>query len=218
MGALFASLIGLTGWWFNGLLSRQRKGFDATVRAERLLNGYLDIVYDNQELVKGAIKSFQSNVFHIVNFHEYKINEDLHVDFTDINLVNEYFNLNIDLRRHNNSAETVKEWVGRLEQAALSGNAERVNLGEQFKVLCVELSNFLKDIQLLKTRIQRTLCSVRIELNRKKPLIVSLIGTRYSKNHEKLVLQEMKKLEAEIEMGREKSKKEVDEARGDQVR
>jgi hypothetical protein len=199
LGAFYASLFGLGGWWFGRLINRQKRGFDAMVRAEHLLNGYLNVIGDNRALVEGAVNSFERNKFHILSFSEYRINEDLLIDFTNIGLINELFDLNVDLRRHNNSAATLKEWMNRVEQGTLSAHADKINIPEHILVIKNECLQFLDGIELLNKKVERALCSTRVCLRKARPLSTSLFRAVFSKDHARLVEEELAKLQKEVD-------------------
>jgi len=212
MGAAAVSLFGVIGWLIVRISNRQIRSYNALIRAESLLNNYLNNNGDNLSIVQNAQRSFEKEAFHVLNFKKYEIDKEILFDFTYLDLINEYFEINVDLHRHNESFKTILSIYTDVKEAIFSGRINEQSKKENLHYLKGQLLSFEKAINLLNAKTIDVLCSVRILIRKEQPLIVSLFRNRYSKKHKQEVEKERKELEREISDIGERSRKELQAA------
>lgn len=197
-GAAVVFIFTLIGQWLNQLRQRKLRHYNALVRSDYLLNTYLNIIEDNRRLIEGAVSSFSRRGFHVLNFKHFDIDHDCVLDFRNLALINERMELNVDLRRFNESCGTCLSLYTDVKEALQTGRLTVEQADSNFAYIAEGLNELQKALSQLDEKIKNTLCSCRILLREEKPLMHNLYHGRYAKNHQKKIQAERRRLNDEI--------------------
>ena len=192
---------------------RKLRHYNALVQSEYLLNGdYLNIAWDNKRLIDAAIQSCEKYHFHILSFKCFEIDRNTLLAFNNLDLINESVELNVDLRRFNESFNTIQLFYADFKDGFKQGAMDQAVLMEHFSRLKGELRLLSKGVDHLENKIRATLCTIRILLREGKPLMNVLHEKRYARDHAEKVRVELKKLLEESLESIEESRKELEVA------
>lgn len=217
-GAFLAFLFIRLGDFFKSYSDRITKGHSALVKAEYLLNSLLSELDDNIYVIETFEKLYENNV---------KSNEDSHVflwanrltpvkgldevliDLLNIDLINELFTLNVDLRKLNASMETINGAYKESKDALISKVVDPSNYLENLTRIRKDLHHIKKFFSASITETARALSAVRV-LSAKRPLIgyllIKLPSYRYNRRFKAKREAELKTLLREMKEIKESSK------------
>ncbi len=215
MGAFFAFLFLIVERLFEKIYSRNKKHRNALVKIEYTLNEYLSINYDNIALSEGFIKSIEKKYVNVSHFTKLEINREILLDLYNIDLINDFDTLNIEIYKDNESLETVSSWYNKINESFLDGKINKeyrdINLrqvSENFKNLELFLESLEENIIIVRAK-------ARVLLQEQESAIDWLIKIishkeHYPNNFDKKYREEIKKIKVDIKQNTEVSKKEID--------
>lgn len=212
-GAFLAFLFIRIGEFFKSFSERINKGHNALTKAEYLLNSLLGELDDNvyvietfEELYDNNVKNQEhSRVFVWANrLTPVKVLDDLLIDLLNIDLINELFTLNVDLRKLNESMETINGAYKESKDALISKTIDAENYIENLTRIRKNLLEIKKFFLASISETARALSAVRI-LAKNRPLIGYLLkrlpsykyGRKFKAKREnelKTLLQEMNEI------------------------
>jgi hypothetical protein len=208
MGALFAFLFIRFGETLTRLGRRRVEDYNGLVRLEYSLNDVMNLYQENVQLVDEAIRRCDRQTSMATlpailpfTFSKFPVEREVLLSLTDLDLVNEMFSLNVELRRINDTVGLFQEGIARVE--AWTGDGK---LGQEYyraapAMLRRELSDFRGFLVAGFDRAINALAVVRL-LSRNRPFLVRLIAllTRSRLSSRQLAMkgQEVAKIHEEI--------------------
>lgn len=213
MGAAAVAFFAFVGYWGDNFLRRRSKNHDGLVHLEYTINSIFNIIEDNRILTRSAQESFKANIFHALSFNFYPNLQDLLLSLRNLDLINELFELNTDLRRHNSSYKTLMAMFSDIKELALADRLSESEKTANFAGLNKHLADLQIAIEGLDAKAKEKLCSIRIELRKDKSFTTFFHKRRYGKNHQQEVKKELVKLQDEMNHNREKSREELKKMR-----
>ncbi|MDY7092385.1 MAG: hypothetical protein SX243_05350 [Acidobacteriota bacterium] len=221
-GAAFSFIFVRVGQILDRMDRLQSRHYNALVKAQHYLNQLLVRISDNIYLAKGFIQTVAverdgTNVTIRASanqFPPFPLESNLALEFSDIDLVNDFAELQIDLERLNQSLEALG---GHYAQATATvpgskpdydtvrGNIDRV------KENTVALMGFLEEAE---SRAFQLLTTVRVHA-KSKPIALRLFGaidrsTKRSKKFEAALVEEERLLKQEIEASEARSQETIE--------
>jgi len=216
MGAFFAFLFFILAELLTKISERTNKHYNAMVKIEHRFNDYLNYISDNRFLIKNFIIALQKGVIYINRFILLPIEEDITIELLDRPLINKIFSFNTDVRKMNNSMDTVNDIYDGIKKAYLEDKNKDIYKKNSECVIknLQDLNGFLKS---LEEKTKNILVLVRILL-KDKPFTVRIIHLlsrdKSLEISEEKIISEKKKLDSEIEKIVKESKKEIEKAIG----
>ena len=221
LGAFFGAFFAFSFLIMERLISkyyrRYAKHKNALVRLDQLLNGYFSVNNDNIYIVDGLIKSIEEKIFYYGSITELKTDEQLLLEFCNVDLINDVFSLYLDVNKTNHSLETM---INSYNEAKLLFIDKKINQEEfnnhvngQLPYLRL-IKGFLENLDTktekieAKNRILLKEVSVASILN---SLIMNLFNLKYDKNFDKKILKELVIIKKEREDCHNASQKEINE-------
>ena len=215
-GAFFAYLFLRIGDFFSKVYERQVKHFNSLVILETQLNELGGIVHDNLYVIPDFRRVITSGNVYFNNLHSLPYDKSHYEKLYDLDLINELFSYNYQLRKLNDDIETLTNGYGELKNALIQGslNHESYILNVQnIAHHLITLEVFLKDIEEKNVRLQ---ARITVQMRRDIPLGTRLLQIFAHSDGSKLNKKEIEKQEAklrsELKESSEKSQKEIDEA------
>jgi hypothetical protein len=214
MGAFFAFLFTKLAELLTKISGRTQKHYNALVKIEQCFNDYLNYISDNRFLIKNFIKSLKDGGIYIVRFSLLPIEKDITLELLDLSLMNKIFSFNINVRKMNNSMETVNTMYDEIKKAYLEGVINH----DDYKINSENIIKKLQDLDSFLISLEKKtidiLALVRILLI-DKPFPVRIVHI-FSRDKsleisEERIISEKKKLNLEIEKIAKESKKEIEE-------
>lgn len=215
MGAFFAFLFLITERLFEKIYSRNKKHRNALVKIEYTLNEYLSINYDNIYLVEGFIKSIEKKYVNVNHFTKLGINKEILLDLYNIDLINDFHTLNIEIYKVDESLETISSWYDKINESFLDGKINKESHDINIKQILTNFQNLKKFLESLNDKIIIVQSKIRVLLHEQESAIdwlVKIISHKehYPNNFDKKYREEIKKVKAEIEQNTKAGKKEID--------
>lgn len=221
MGAFFAFLFVRITQISVEKYEEEVKHYNALVRLEYLCHEYLNIIFDNIQTIDNFIETsedaFGKNIaiFYSDRLQKLSVDKDIALRLSNIDLINEVFKFNIGLIKMNSSITTVnstyKDIVSAFIQKDISYDSYKKNVLNMLRKMFI-LKHFLIS---LEKDTKELLATTRL-LTKNMPLLARLYSHLFKKKlytgkFNKKIGEEIKKLESEIVIIKEKSQKEIDE-------
>lgn len=199
MGAFAAYGFTVLGEYIKKITTRRAKGYNALIKATHILNGLLNDAGDNTHTIKTAIEAFENGRFFTFSFIYFETDKDIVSEFSNIDLTNDFFTLNIDMKRFNLSAENCAKNYEQLRTLILDNKIDETSYRLNMKNMVMYLKELEKFCKLLEDKIIDLCTHVRIEIGETSPRHLIFVQKKYSNEHKKLFLTEREKYQAEIE-------------------
>ncbi len=215
MGAFFASLFLIIERLFEKIYLRNKKHRNALVKIEYTLNEYLSINYDNIALLEGFIKSIEKGYVNVSHFTKLEINREILLDLYNIDLINDFHALNIEIYKDNESIETVSSWYNKINESFLDRKMNKESRDININQILENYKKLKIFLKLLENNIIIVQAKVRVLLHEQESAIdwfIKIISHKehYPDNFDKKFKEEIKKVKEKIEQNTKASKKEID--------
>ena len=221
-GAFFAYLFFRFGDAMKKLYDRKEKNHTSLVRLQHHFNDCLSTTSDNLFVADNCISIFTDERFKSGNhpiymnvFHPYKIDTELLIGLTNIDLINEISSLNDGLKKTNESLATIDRAYSQIRDAFISktiSESDYLENARQTRDRCIQIRPFL--IQ-MKEDIVR-LFAVTTLLTKNPPFFIrvtlALVRTKYPKKFEALLKRETAEVKAGMEAIANASEQRIREA------
>jgi len=209
-GAAAAFTFTVLGQWLSQYRARIKKHYVALVRTEYTLNIYINVINDNLSILQGAKEAFSKQGFHILNFIKFKVDHSVLQDFRNVDLINEYVSLIIDFDRHDQAFESVQLMFEDLKTAIFNKVLTDPSLLKMnMDTMVHQLTDLEKTLTGLESRVEKTICGIRILAREEKPLMTFLYKKKYSRNHASKIIKEREKFSSERAQVRKRSEEEL---------
>ncbi len=220
-GALFAFIFVRLGEGLKRIYDRKERNHDAMVRLQHYLNDCLNTTSDNIFIAdtflavfeEQKLESGQRPIF-INRFHEYTIDRELIVGLSNLDLINELYSINTELRKLSSSLATIDRAYEQIMEAFVSKKIDPdVYLANvrHSRARYVEVREFLVQT---KSDLVRMFATINL-LAKAPPFLVRLIRamtrTRYTKKFKRMLPAEVARVSQEIEAGAKASAKRIEE-------
>lgn len=215
-GAFFAFFFLRLAEFLSKVYQRQVKHFNSLVILETQLNELGGIIHDNLYLIPFFKQAITSGNIYFSKLRPFPIDKSHYENLHDINLINDLFEFNYQLRKLNDDIDSLSDGYADIKNAYIQHHIQKQDYLVNAQIsaeLLTALEVFLKDME---ERTVQLMAKVRIMSQRDVPLGTKIarwfIHTSGSKLKDKEIKAEAKKLRVEIEETKAKSKKEIDEA------
>jgi len=217
MGAFFAFLFIKLAELLTKVSERINKHYNAMVKIEHHFNDYLNYISDNRFLIKNFIKALKKGGIYINRFALLPIEKDITLELLDLPLINKIFSFNTNIRKMNNSMETINNWYDEIKGAYLKARINKSIYKKNTENLITELQHLDGFLKSLYEKIKDIIALIRILL-KYKPFTVRIVHI-FSRDKsleisEERIRSEKNKLDLEIEKTVKVSRKEIEEAIG----
>jgi hypothetical protein len=226
-GAFFAFLFVRLADALSRVFERQNKNYNALVRIQHYLNDFLSITGDNIFGADGFLRTFTDEVLQnqqpkifFTRFHQYPIDRELPLSFTNIDFINDIRSLHVDIEKLNSSLKTIDHSYEQVQSAFISRLVDLQTYLENVKATrerYTEAKNFLLQA---KKDIIRALAAARI-LARSAPLLAKVIiwtsRSSYTNNFRSVLSPEIAKVEAEIRAAASESRARIEKVKKEDI-
>lgn len=200
MGAFAAYFITIVSSYINKILKRIEIGYIALFKLQNILNTYISINSDNMNEFNYAIEKFEKEkVFFIFNISKFDIHAEIEHEINYMELLNDFFCLNINLQKFNRSTEMIIKSYDNFKNMFQSRQSSEETYLREVKNFVPKIKDLNKFCKLLDEEFIDILTAVRVLLKIKRPLFVYFITKNYPSDFTTKVQEEKKKLLVEIE-------------------
>jgi len=214
-GAFFAFLFLRLAEFFSKIYERQLKHYNALVLLETQLNELGGIIHDNLFLIPFFNNAITSGNIYFSKIRQLPINRSHYVNLHDIDLINDLFSFNNQLRKLNDDIDSLTDGYLDIKNAYIQHHIQKqdylINAQIYFEQL-IAIEAFLTDMQ---NRTIQLMAKVRLMANKDIPLGTKIgrwfIKTSGSSIKKEDISKEAKKLFKEIESTKTKSQKDIEE-------
>jgi len=212
-GAFFAFTFLRIGSALGKYYEQQKRHYNALVALEILLNEIGGIVHDNILLLPDFRKVISSGNVYTSLQRPISLEKSYYKKLHDIDLINELYRLNYDIRRINDDIENTNVWYLHLRDLYTSGKIKPKHYIENAKILSDGLKIIEASQRLFLKDVLRLLAIVKIRAELDKPLLMKLIHyiidtTRTDINEDQIKLK-TKQTQKEVDESAEKSKNKI---------
>jgi len=221
MGAFFAFLFMRISDALTRIYERQVKHYNALVKLEHICNKYLNLISDNIFVIDDFIKitqqeAIQSNkpfiYFNVL--HEFSIDKEITLNLINLELINEVFSFEVGIDKMNSSIGAVNRFYSDIKDAFLQKNIDFGTYKVNIQILIEKLKELKSFLLELEKENKQIAAKTRI-LIKDKPILTRLVcfisKKRFTDEMKREIPKELKKLETEIEINKEKSKTKIKE-------
>jgi hypothetical protein len=208
-GAFFAYLFVRFGDGLKKIYDRREKNHTSLVRLQHYFNDCLNTASDNIFIADECISVFdekrlQGNEHPIFMnvFHTFPVDRELVIGLTNLKFVNEVYSLNVGLKKMNDSMATVDRAYGQVRDAFVAkhiSSADYILNARRTRQRSIRLRAYL--VQMKKDLIR--LFATTNLLLKDPPFLVRVVRltaeTRYPKDFDTVVGQEIVRIAAEME-------------------
>lgn len=211
LGAFMAFIFVRMGDFFKSYSERITKNHTALIKLEHTLNGLLTTLDDNIYVIETFEKIYkaysenkeQTNIFVWANkLHPVTKFDDLIIELLNIDLVNELFSLNVNLRKMNESLDTINSAYAETKDALIGRRIATDNYMLNVKRIYMDLLDIKRFLLSSLEDATQALAAVRV-LAKNRPLMGYLLrrisGHKYGKTFSAKRHEELLKLRVEIE-------------------
>ncbi len=215
-GAFFAFLFLRLAEFLSKIYQRQVKHYNSLVILVTQLNELGGIIHDDLYLIPPFKKGITSGNIYFSKLRPLPIDRSHYENLYDIDLINDLFSFNYQLRKLNDDIDSLGEGYAEIKNAYIQHNIQRPDylINAQITAeLLTALEIFLKDME---ERTVQLMAKVRLMSKKDMPLGTRImqwfIKTSGSKIKKSEIESEAEKLHAEIEETKTASQKEINEA------
>jgi len=218
MGAFFAFIFLRIAELFKDAQRRIREHHNALIRLDYLFNDYHNIISDNDSTIDRLIEKVKDSLeknylldYHY-NFRSFPIEKETLLKLMNIDLINRLYSLNVSLTKMNDDLNTMDKAYLKLKQLRLE---KRIG-PEVYKI---NMQNYLEQVSEVRSFISEfegkiigIHAIVRILIAKKSIFIQFnpfISKRRFPKNLENELIDEKKKLLAEMKKIQDESRKEI---------
>ena len=219
-GAFFAFGFDRVSLKITAIRKRYSEHFSALVKIERLLNRIIAQLDQDILLAKEDLDALRSMKIIVWNLPPIPFSHDLADDLMNIDFINDYFALTLDLETVNRDLAVIMSMYNESKSLFLgkvmSPEQHKGNVGFTIE----RLSELIKFMDNFWVSTMKMLATARILLKEQQRKVL-LLGARPSKNYAKNMSQQLSQelpiLKGEIEQMKKKSQEEIDKIRETRV-
>ncbi len=209
MGAFFAFLFVRLGEGLTKIYERRAKNHTALVRLQYNFNDCLNIISDNIYLVDTYFAIFngygpnatERKIFGNV-LHPAPIEKDLVVSLMNIELINKIYSLHVDLRKLNDSINTINNMIGQTTRSFIEKHIDHQTYATNIDHHKILMNDIKKFSFAAKKDITSAYAATRVLLQDEN-FLARIIGLftkkQFTRSQKQKIQEEIKKLESEIE-------------------
>ncbi len=216
-GAFFAFLFLRVGEILEKYYQRQLIHFNALVSMEVSLDELGTIIHDNIYLLPSFRTTINSGNVYASTLRPLPIRRDYYEKLHDVELINELYKLNYDIRRINDDLESANDWYSHIREIYTTGQMKADHYIENAKILSENLKLLQAALILLLDDTIRFHAVVKIRLSMDKPLLTRIMHFIIDKTRQKIVEKQIKakitQLKEEIEKSAEDSQPRIEKIR-----
>lgn len=216
-GAFFAFLFLRVGEILEKYYQRQLIHFNALVSMEVSLDELGTIIHDNIYLLPSFRTTINSGNVYASTLRPLPIRRDYYEKLHDVELINELYKLNYDIRRINNDLESANDWYSHIREIYTTGQMKADHYIENAKILSENLKLLQAALILLLDDTIRFHAVVKIRLSMDKPLLTRIMHFIIDKTRQKIVEKQIKakitQLKEEVEKSAEDSQPRIEKIR-----
>ena len=214
-GAFFAFLFLRLAKFFSKIYQRQVRHYNALVILETQLNELGGIIHDNIYLIPFFRKAITSGNIYFSKLRELPIDRSHYSALHDIDLINDLFSLNYQLRKLNDDIESLADGYADIKNAYIQHHIKKRDYLVNAQISAEHLTALEAFLDDMEDRTMQLMAKVRLMSKKDAPLGTKLIrlfihtsGAELSKQE---VNNEAAKLQKEIEETKTQSQKEIEE-------
>lgn len=222
IGAFFAFLFVRLGDALRRLDERRRKTRDALLVLEHRYNQCAVALSTNKYLLGGwdkvaAAAANHEEVPNLSRFHpvEISVPHEPLLELTNLDLINELFNLNLDLDALARDLRNFSVGTGKIMDAFIDGKINRVTLDDNLLRANRDRLAFEFHVDRLMARLEQANAAIVVLLHGKKTLLekffIATAETRYSHDFEKARDEQIVKNRTQLEPAFKRRRDEIDE-------
>jgi hypothetical protein len=214
-GALFAFGFFLLSDHLSRMRERQRRHHTGLVTLEYRLNEYLCVISDDMYLIRHFRPTVEKGAVHWSLPRPLPLGEPVYLDLINLGVINEYFNLLVDLRKTNDDLQNIASGYGKVVDLY----ASRQSPPEEYKINALKMADGLETIgralEAKEKQVQRLIAKARLLARKDSPNSRWLWWSTCTATLSEFELAaEVKKLGAEIAETKRKSMEEIDRVLG----
>ena len=221
-GAFFAFLFVRFGDALKTVYERKEKHHTSLVRLQHYFNDCLNTTGDNlfisddflKIMTEARLAGGERPIF-MNQFQQYGLDRELPIGLTNLAFTNEVYTINVELRKLNDSMAAVDRAYSQVREAFIAGKVDTATYFENVRLSRArfnEIKHFLHETQ---SDLTKAFATSNILL-RDAPFLVRVIrkfvNSRYPRNFERLLQNEVTRVKAEIEQGAKASRVRIDQA------
>ncbi len=184
--------------------SRQARNWNALVKLEQSFNTNLQMNHENITLLEQALGEMEKGKLPVFHLRTWEIDTDVLLEIVNIDLINDVFSLNIDLKRMNHFAGVTSSLFSEVRKHRLSGQITDEEVGTAISSLKKDVENMREYAKFLDGEIQTILAKVRM-LCKSKGFMRSVL--KFFTKNEYYPTDSAKRLEKELVLIKDDIKK-----------
>lgn len=213
-GASFATLGSAVLLTIGNVVRRNRKNYNSLVRLEIYLNEMIGRIQENIYIGRNFIDALKEESISYDEMHNFIIDREFYVELLDVELINKLFIYNYNLRKLNNDINNIIKFYEELRLGYRDKHLTQEVYVLNTKTLVIQTETIIKFLERLYketidlmayTRIRRR--NSRLYVDRTRDIFLR----RKGKIEEKVINNERKTLEKEINTFSEESRKDISE-------
>ena len=209
MGAFFAFLFVRLGEGLHLIYKRKAINRNALVRLQHQYNDCLNVINDNIFIIDTFFSVFagynsgqQDQRVFVNRLQMIPIERDLVVDLNNLDFINDIFTLNVDLRKLNDSMDTVNHMIEETREAFIGGRIDHANYVNNIDRQRPQMQELKKFLHAAMDDLVKALASSNLLLE-DEPILSTIIRLsspiHYNSSQRKRLPDEIAKIRKEIE-------------------
>lgn len=212
-GAFFAFLFIRIVDGLSKTYDRAVKHFNALVKAEYQMNFYLNEVNDNIFILESIKKAISRKMVSLADLKEFPIKDDLLIELSNIEIIQDLFDLNVNFSKTNHSMATFIKIYTELCNSFLDKKINHPTYQLNLVYVQKNADLLIASLSSIDKKVVQLLAKIRIKAKNDRPLLTSVIQElSTSKRIENKELNvEIRQIDNEIKTEKERSTKELKE-------
>jgi len=212
-GAFFAFIFVKFSDWLSVIRKSNASHFNALVKIERLLNRIVSRLERNILLCRDDINALRSMKILVWNLPPVPYSYELGDDVKNIDFINDFFTLTLDIETLNNDINTIISMYEEIKSLIINKTVTPETYKANVAFSTMRVAEIIKFMENYQSEAIKLSARVRILLKERKQrifLIGALPKKHYGKDFDKYLKEELTILEKEIAISRRKSQEEID--------
>lgn len=214
-GAFFAFVFLRLAEFFSKIYQRQVRHYNALVILETKLNELGGIIHDNIYLIPFFRKAITSGNIYFSKLRELPIDRSHYAELHDIDLINDLFSFNYQLRKLNDDIDSLTDGYADIKNAYIQHHIQKQDYLVNAQISAEHLTALEAFLGDMEDRTVQLMAKVRLMSKKDVPLGTKLarlfIHTSGADLSKQEVSKEATKLHKEIEETKTQSQKEIEE-------
>lgn len=224
MGAFFAFLFVRIGEMLTKIYARQVKNYNALVKIEYFCIEKVDTIANNIKIIddfqsilgEALVKNLP--VVYANRLNLLKFDENILLDLSSIDFINEVLSFKVSIGRFNNDMEMLNSMCDNFQNGLMQGHINYQTYKVNMECLLTKMDELKKHLMAMEKKTVEIAACAKVLTVKQKPLFTRFLHLIYckkafSEKFHKKVKQEIQQIEKDRQEVAEKSRKEIEDIR-----